>query len=184
MRCAASSLVSAAMPSTFQPISSVTLVGQPRRLRGVARDVKCPALDDPRVDALAACDVDDLVDGVVEGLLPRQHAVAAVQLRHPVAITGHQPRQPAAVATRRAEPGEARLQHDDAQRGVGALEVVGRPQPGVAGADDAHIGVTVTRQRRTGGRVSGEPVGDTAVDRTCCRHRPILAARPGGVIGR
>ena len=123
--------------------------GQPRRLSAVACHVQCSALDDARVDAFAPGDVDDLVDGVVEGLLPGQHAVAAVQLRHPVAVSGHQPGQPAAVAARRAEPGEPRLQHDDAQRRVGPLQVVGRPQPGVAGADDAHVGVAVAGQRRT-----------------------------------
>ena len=123
----------------------VDLGGQPRRLRGVAGDLHGAALDDARVDAFGRRDVDDLVDGLVERLLPRQHAVAAVQLRHPVAVTGHQPRQPAAVSSRRAEAGEAGLEHDDAQRRVGPLQVVRRPQPGVSGADDADVGVAVAR---------------------------------------
>ncbi len=150
--------------------------GQPRGLRGIARDLQCAALDDARVDPFRSRDVDHLVDGVVEGLLPGQHAVAAVQCGHPVAVAGHQTRQPPAVASRCAEACEPPLEHDDAQRRVGPLEVVRRPQAGVSGADDAHVGVTVAGQRRTQGRVLGEPVGDATVDRTCGGHRLILAA--------
>ena len=124
---------------------------QPGRLCGVTGDLQCAAFDDACVDALACRDVDHLVDGLVQRLLPGHHAVAAVLLRHPVAVTGHQPGQPAAVATGRAEAGEPGFQDGDAQRRVGALEVVRRPQPGVAGADDADVGVAVARQ--------GTPVG-------------------------
>ena len=182
MRCAASAFVSVVIPSTFQLELFGDFGGQPRRLSAVACHVKCSALDDARIDAFARGNVDDLVHGVVEGLLPGQHAVAPVQLRHPVAVSGYQPGQPSAVAARGAEPGEPRLQHDDPQRRIGPLQVVRRPQPGVAGADDAHIGVPVAGQRRTHVRKLGVPVGDAAVDHM--GHRPILAGRLGGVIGR
>src|SRR5262249_32222391 len=75
----------------------------------------------------------------------------------------------------RAEAGDAGLQQDDAQRRVVPLQVVRRPQPGVAGADDADVGVAVPWQRRPQWRVLGEPVGYATVDGTCCGHRPILA---------
>ena len=143
----------------------VDLVRQPRRLGGVAGDLKGAALDDARVDAFARRDVDHLVDGLVQCPLPGHHPVAAVLAGHPVAVPGNQPRQPAAVAAGRAEPGEPGLQHRDAQRRVRALQVVRRPQAGVAGADDAHVGVAVARQRRTVGRQSVVPVRDATVDR-------------------
>jgi hypothetical protein len=56
------------------------------------------AFDDARVDTLPLGDADDLVDGLVERLLPGHHSIAAVLLGHPVPIAGNQSGQPAAVA--------------------------------------------------------------------------------------
>ncbi|MNT83505.1 hypothetical protein D3C72_2233840 [compost metagenome] len=61
----------------------------------------------------------------------RQGAILAQQVAH----------QPAAIAAAGAETGELRLDHGDLQFGGLALQVIGRPQPGVAGADDRHIHV-------------------------------------------
>ena len=65
--------------------------------------------------------------------------------------------------TRRTPPRRSRC----ASVGSIWLQVVGSPQPGVAGADDGHIGGDVTRQlRRVGEAVIGrkriEPEGNTA----------------------
>ena len=63
---------------------------------------------------------------------------------------------PAAVAPGGAEAGHLALQDDDAQRRVGALQVVGGPQAGVAGADDADVGLAVAVERGAGGREPAE----------------------------
>ena len=83
-------------------------------------------------------------------LRDRRPAVAAPDVL--LAAAGDAVGQPAAVAPRGAVPGEPRLQHDDPQVRPRALQVVGRPQPGVAGADDAHVGVGRAGQRRAGRR--------------------------------
>jgi hypothetical protein len=49
-----------------------------------------------------------------------------------------------------AEAGEFPLQHKDAQGRLSMLEVVGRPQAGQAGSNDAHVGIGITRQRGCG----------------------------------
>ena len=54
--------------------------------------------------------------------------------------------QPAAVAATSAEAGELRLDHHDAKPWIDLLQVVGRPQPGVPGADDRDVCRNVTRQ--------------------------------------
>ena len=69
-----------------------------------------------------------------------------------LAPAGDRVGEPAAVATGRAEPGEALLEHDDPQVGLGALEVVRGPQAGVAGADDRDVDVEVAVEAgRSGG---------------------------------
>ena len=65
-----------------------------------------------------------------------------------------QRRAPAAVASGGAEAGHLRLEHDDPQRRVGRGQVVRRPEPGEARADDRDVGVAVAGQRW-----SGRPVG-------------------------
>ena len=153
--------------------------GEPAGLGGVARDLEGAALDDARVDVLAFGDLDDLVHGVVERALPGHHAVAPVLLGHRVAVAGHQSGQPATVAPGRAEAREPRFEHDDPQRRIRPLQVVRRPQSGVAGADDADVCVAVARQLGAWRRVRVEPVGDLTVDRSGLRgHRQILALTP------
>ena len=49
-----------------------------------------------------------------------------------------------------AEAGEPLLEHDDPQVGARLLQVVGGPQPGVARADDRHVGVQVAGQLGAG----------------------------------
>ena len=71
--------------------------GQPRRLRGVARDLQGAALDDARVDAFACRHVDDLVDGLVQRPLPGHHACRG-RTAAP-SCCGH--RAPARTASRR-----------------------------------------------------------------------------------
>src|SRR5207253_5275693 len=57
-------------------------------------------------------------------------------------------RHPSAVARRCSVTGDLALEHDDAQRRPRALEVVGAPQPRVAGADDRHVRLAGTLERR------------------------------------
>ena len=64
--------------------------------------------------------------------------------------------QPAAVAPGSAEAGNLAFEDDDAQVWRLALEVIGGPQAGVAGADDGHIGVQVFGQRGAGGQRFGQ----------------------------
>ena len=56
--------------------------------------------------------------------------------------------QPATIATRCAETGCLCLDDGDFQLGGLALQVIGGPQAGVAGADNRHIDVQVVLQRR------------------------------------
>ncbi|MNV90194.1 hypothetical protein D3C71_1845560 [compost metagenome] len=76
-------------------------------------------------------------------LLRRQRgeqAVFAEQVAH----------QPTAIAPRGAKTGDVGVDHHDVQLRCLALEVVGSPQAGVAGADDAHVGFEVFAQGRAG----------------------------------
>ena len=96
----------------------------------------------------AARDPQHLVDGVVHRVLQGDDAVAAVGRGVPAPGAGQRRGQPAAVAPARAVAAEPRLEQDDAQGGVGLLEVVRRPEAGEAAADDADVGVPVAGQGR------------------------------------
>src|SRR4029077_16186820 len=100
------------------------------------------------VDALGVADRGHLVDRVAEVLLEVADAVLAPRVP---GVTRSRPgqfgRHPAAVPARSAIPGETRLEHDDPERGVGAVEVVSGPQTRIARADAAHIGLGAARQR-------------------------------------
>ncbi|MCY1449627.1 hypothetical protein D9M71_663780 [compost metagenome] len=109
----------------------------------------------------------------------RQGAILAQQVAH----------QPAAVAAAGAEAGELCFNDRDLQlRGL-ALEVVGRPQPGVAGTDDRHINLQRTGQRRSKREVFIELVHPQA-DRAAVGHRRVPVGRlswlarlePGGTV--
>jgi len=77
----------------------------------------------------------------------------------PLPVHGHERRAPAAVAARRPEPGDLALQHRHPQPRVGPAQVVGGPQPGVAGPDDGHVDLERPGQGRPGDeRVAGQPV--------------------------
>ena len=142
----------------------VKLLAQAFGLGAVAGHLEVAALDDVGVDALAIGDGDHLIDRLIEHPLPGDHCVAAVLPGQHAAVTRGQAGQPAAVAPGGAEPGEAGFEHGDPQARVELLEVVGRPQSGVAGADDADVGLAVPGQRTAGGRQAVEPV----------RHRAVL----------
>ena len=59
-----------------------------------------------------------------------------------------QRRAPATVASAGAEADHLGLEDRDAQRRVALQQVVGGPQPGVAGADDGDVDLLVAAQRR------------------------------------
>ncbi len=121
---------------------------EPAQLWLVRREVDGTALGESAVDPLALYDGADLVDGVM-------HFPGPSRPPRPVggAFEGGQRRglvadAPAAVAARCSEAGDLPLDHHHAEVRVGAQQVVGRPQPGEARADDGHVGVGIARQRR------------------------------------
>jgi hypothetical protein len=136
------------------------------------------ALDGVAVDRLAGAGGADLVDGLVGGALQRGDSRLAGRRPQPRAgrdVAEH----PAAVAPRGPEPGHRALEHDDLQRGVGPPQLVGGPQPRVAGADDAHVGLAVAAQRRARSREAAEvrpPPGRRVGHRA---HPDILLTRAG-----
>ena len=104
---------------------------------------------------------------------PRNSSVPSGQLR----------RQPAPVAARGAEADELPLDHGDAQRRTGGLQVVRRPQAREPAPDQAHVVLPRTRQRGPGRRHTGLAVPERhlAVDEAL-REAPrghALGARPG-----
>ena len=68
-------------------------------------------------------------------------------------LIGSSAEQPTAVAATGAESDELGLDDHDAQVRVDLAQVVRRPQPGVAGADDGHVGGDIARQLRARGHV-------------------------------
>ena len=88
-------------------------------------------------------DLDDVVDRVDQVALEGDHPGPAPRSRGRVEppVAGHEAGQPAAVAAAGAEADVLGLDDHDAQAGLGAGQGPGRPQPGVAGADDADVGV-------------------------------------------
>jgi len=155
---------------------------QAPQLRLTERDVEMAALDEVRFDALLGEDAADLADGREHRPLERGVALApAPALVHP-RRSGEESRDPASVAPRGAEARHLALEHDDLERGIGALEVVGGPQARVAGADDRHVRLGRPGQRRPWRRRAAQrspPEAELAGP-----HRPSVVACGGIVIGQ
>src|SRR5260370_27002089 len=104
-------------PFLLQPVAQPGILGR----RG--GDGERAPLHQARVDALGGADPGYLVHGVAE--LPLELADAALALRVP-GVAGPGARQgarhPASVPARWAEPGAARLQHDDPDARLSRLE--------------------------------------------------------------
>ena len=97
-------------------------------------------------------------------------------------------RDEAAVAPARTVAGETRVQHDDVEVGLELLQLPGRPEAEVAGADDDHVGRGVARERRC--RLDGpcllEPVAVARVPHEVIlrrTHLPLPVQRTGGSRG-
>ncbi|MNM98927.1 hypothetical protein D3C81_1114730 [compost metagenome] len=90
---------------------------------------------------------------------PGQQAVFAEQVAH----------QPTAIAPGCAEAGKLGFDDGDAQGRRELFQVVGGPQPGVAGADDRDIDIQVFAQRRARGQRFFKLVHPQA-DIAPCRH--------------
>ncbi len=148
-------------------------------LRLVGRHDAHAALDDVGVDPLGLGHPDDLVDRGHHGALERDHRSLAVRLGVAFPRPGELGRQPAAVAARRAEARELPFQDRHAQVGLFLLEVVGGPQAGVSGADDAHVVVGIAGQGGTafGNSQFAVPEGHPAV-------AELLRAGNGAHLGR
>ncbi len=121
---------------------------QPLALFGIARRaVQHAALAVIAGDTFTVEHAPDFIGNVVQQRAA-DHPLASRQTAEQAVIVEQVTHQPAAIAPRGAKAGNLGLDHDDAQvRGLG-LQVVGGPQAGVAGADDRHIGVNLSRQRR------------------------------------
>ena len=139
-----------------QPALAGDFLAQAARLRGIERDAEVPAPYEVSVQPMIGEKARDLIHGgehlalqPVQGLVPSGTFIHARGAREGA-------RHPAAVARRGAEAGALALEHDDVQRGLRALEVVGRPQARVASADDRHVGLRRSLQRRAQRRRAAE----------------------------
>src|SRR5690606_21421246 len=100
-------------------------------------------------DAFVLGDRDDFVDRSHHGALQGDHRPFAVLFGVALPGASELRGQPAAVPPGGAEAREFPLEDRDAQVGLLFLEVVGGPQPGVSGTDDADVVVGVTGQGGT-----------------------------------
>jgi hypothetical protein len=124
------------------------LGAQALRLRAVERDRQMAALDEVRVDRVLGQDRADLVDGREHRLLQRRVAGAADSALVDVRWTGEEPRDPSAVAPRRAEARVLALEHHDLERRLRALEIVRGPQARVSRPRDRDVGFHRPVERR------------------------------------
>ena len=90
----------------------------------------------------------DVVDRVAPWRAQRQRGVKAVLCASRGQDAANSAEHQPPLRPDAPQPGEVRLDDDDAQRRVEPAQVVRRPEPGVARADDAHIGVHIAGQRR------------------------------------
>ncbi len=95
------------------------------------------------VDALRRDDGSDLVDRRPHRRLHRQRGGSTGRHCERCRGAGEQRRAPSTVSTRRTEAGDLRLEHDDAQVGLGPGEVVRGPQASEPGTNDGDVGVAV-----------------------------------------
>ena len=135
---------------------AIHALAQAHRLSAVQSHAQLPALDEVRIDAVPLEHSPHLIHGGEHCPLERQEAVAPATPFVQARRAREEPRDPTAVATRRAKTRHLALQHHDPQRGLGKLEVVGRPQAGVARTDDRHVGLRGAAKRRTPGRRTTE----------------------------
>jgi hypothetical protein len=130
-------------------------LAQARELGLGLRDGQRAALDEVAVDALAGAGRAHLVDRRLDRALERRDRVLTGCLA--LARAGRDlAEHPAAVAPRGAEAGHLPLEHDDGERGVGPQQLVGGPQAGVAGSDDADVGLAVAVEGGAGGGKAAE----------------------------
>ena len=129
------------------------LLSHPLDLRAAARQCQRAALRVVRVDVVLAAPGADRVDLALQRAAKGECGVAPVFVRHPRPRRGEQRRTPAAVASGRAPSGDLPLDHDDTETWLVPQQVVRRPEPGEARADDGHVALGRTGQRRAGGQV-------------------------------
>ena len=141
-----------------QPAKVVQLVAQPPELCRVDRDFQRARLVEVAVDRLFSRNSADIVNGVEHQALQANGALALRRVVQPALDAGKVGRTPASVAPGSAEAGDLRLQDDDIQRGVQLPQVPGRPQAGVARADDGHVTARFAIQRRPRLQIAGQAV--------------------------
>jgi len=164
-------LVVVAQPQFHQLL---VLVLDTRPLVGAARDQELPALAILRVDTLGGGDAADLVDRVVERQVDGTRGVRAEARREHARANRELRRTPAAVAPRRAEPGDLALDHDHAERRVLTEQIVGRPQAREPRAEDRDVHVDGTRERRARGQVVGRSLEPETVGPVIFHAPPII----------
>ena len=149
-----------------EPLELAELRLERRGLVRPARDGQLASTSPVDVEVLGCRDVPDLIDGRVHGRVRAAGRIVAVEALEPRERDVHPRRAPAAVAAGRAEAGDVAFQQDDAQRRVGLQEVVGGPEPRVAGAEDGHVGVGRSVEGGPRGQVVRarlEPIGDRGI---------------------
>ena len=144
---AVSGTSSAAAPSRSQ----AAVAGEPASLLGGAgRDLEVAGLAKPDVDPTLLRPGADLVDGAGGVLADRQRGAVAEgggEIVEPVPERVEEAR----VAAARAGAAGARLEHRDPSIGRAPAKRPRGPQPGVATADDHHVGAVVAPEAGGGG---------------------------------
>ena len=119
----------------------------------------------------------DLVDGGVHRPLGVDGRRPPVRRGVPVQARRQQRRAPAAVAAARAEPDVVTFEDRDAQRRIRRRQRERGPQPGEAAADDRHVDVGVTAERRPVDHAPRPAASPTTV-MTSPAHRRHRASPP------
>ena len=172
----------AEQPVVVRPEPPGRMVGQlhadPLQLGRVPGDGQGAALVEVAVDPLGCGHPAHLGDGLDEEPLQADGSLTAAVHGHPPQRRGEERGAPAAVASGGPVAGDLLVDDHDPKARVGDGEVVGRPQPGVAGADDRDIDVGVAGEGRPRGEVFVERVVPQAEAAVLGRgHRRQYAAK-------
>ena len=133
----------------FAPVLAMGDFGcYPGHLRRGHRHHQLVRAADIGVDPFQTGDADYLVHGAVHRLHHGTHPLGRAGGQVFLMAPGKPPCQPAAVAARGPEACEFLFHDQDAQRRVRLLQIPGRPKPGIARPDDAHVDSCVAVQRR------------------------------------
>ena len=115
------------------------------------RDLQRASLDEVALDGLALDDCSHLGDRPGDRAPKGEHGISSAALGPGLLRSGQLPENPAAVPTRGTVARSLGLEDDDLARGVRTPQLIGCPQSGESGADDAHIGLPEAIERGRAG---------------------------------